>query len=1205
MSNWTDEQLDAIEARNTGIIVSAAAGSGKTSVLVERLIRILSDTENRTPADRLVVVTFTNDAAAQMKRRLYDALSERIAADPDDMWLRSQQSLLQAAKISTIHSFCFDLIRENIRSLGVSSGFRILDDTEEHLLIRKAVDNAFEILYEEQPDMTEAAADFFSESERSDKALEEMVITLYKFLVSMPFYEDWLKKQTALYSAGFNSGTDPLAAVFLEHIRGEYVRFRKKAAYANDLSIKELGGPVPSMENDMRQFDELIAKIDDTSKSWDERLPKYDFVFDNFDAPKVPKEERGTKEQKSPKEKIRKIIHDIRGDKKSGGYVKDYEKIKKSIYTEAEIIDDYKKHAEILGYLTKIIEIFINELDILKAEKNALSFSDAEQLAIKLLAEKDPNGQIVKTPLAKELEDYYSVIMIDEFQDANNAQDLIFKMLSRDGTAERGGTDLFTVGDVKQSIYRFRQANPGLFLDALEKSESYVRDGFSGTNAAILLNKNFRSSSDVVDFVNFCFRLLMSSDVGDVDYDASQELVQGLEYPDGDRSTEFIIVPAEQSGTDGTADDELDESVAACEARAAAEKISSMLGVRTVLDKGGERPCQLKDFCILMRDKKNFDTFVSELAAFGIPAHAEEPDGYLLSREISVLTSMLAVIDNPMQDIKLASVLMSPMFMLTAEDMAQLACAKKEKERYFTVIKSVLDGDTGISEKSALYVKLDRFMQTFNKLRYCAASQTPERLIRTIYDSTDFLSAVQVFKDGSRKRANLRYLLSLADSYEKNSGGGLSGFVRYIDNIIRRGKDLKQASAALGSEDTVSIMTMHGSKGLEYPFVFICGTSVGFNYMDLKKRVQADHECGIGFKIQDRKNLRLYDSFPQDAIKEINRSNLKSEEMRLLYVALTRAREQLFITVPENKKIKKRMAALRAEAGFGEKIDASAANSMLDWLAMAMMRHPAGDWFRDDETLDEQCDVRVRVEEYVPAERDDTAAEEEALTEPDETSVSRLKEMFSFVHDDILTKRSAKITVTEIAKSEDEDKIYLRRLKFDDSKGGLTAAERGTAMHTFMQYADYSAAETDPDAEADRLADNGLLTPEERDSLDIDQLNVFFGSDLYSQIKSSGMVRREQKFLIKKSDAALDDSRIMEYNDNSMIQGIADCLFEKNGGLVLVDYKTDNISKEETFIAKYDLQLKLYSAALGRIFGKKVTEAYLYSFKLGKAIQVL
>ncbi|MBP1560526.1 MAG: helicase-exonuclease AddAB subunit AddA [Oscillospiraceae bacterium] len=1189
-SNWTKEQLDAITARGTGVIVSAAAGSGKTSVLVERLLGILSDSENKIPADRLVVVTFTNDAAEQMKQRLSAALSEKIEREPDNLWLCRQQALLRTAKISTIHSFCFDLIRENIQSLDVSAGFRILDDTEEKILMRRAMEDTFEQFYGEQPESTEQLCDFFSGSRRGDTELEETALSIYEFLISIPYYGDWIESKIAYYGAEFSPENAPLAAAYLARLSAVYERLLSQAEYAQGLYIRLCGKSSDAIEAEADRIRLMIKNLSCSGYDWDTRVVQ----------PEPPKTRisfpRGmTDEEKSVSEKIKKV----REKYKDG-----LDKTAASIFKFEEICADYKKHAEILSGIYDIIRCFSDRLSKLKAEKNALGFSDAEQLAIRLLTVKDESGEIRRTRLAAELSEYYSVIMIDEFQDANNNQDLIFKMLSKGGTAEKGGTNLFTVGDVKQSIYRFRLANPKLFLDALDKSEQYTGTDFSGTNAAILLNRNFRSSGDVIGFVNFVFENLMSRTAGEVDYTESEKLVQGLSYPSGDRTTEILVVPSADA-------QESDEGIFNEEARAAAMKIKSMLGVKTVYDRGAERPCEPRDFCILLRSNKQAETYVDELAAVGIRACAEEPEGYLESREISVLTNLLAVIDNPMQNIPLVSVLMSPMFMLTAEDTAQLAVAAKEQgeDKLFKAVKLILDGGTDIAPDTALYTKLERFMQMFEKLRYCAASQRLERFIRTIYDSTDFLSAVQVYEDGSRKRANLRLLLDVAESYEKNSGGGLSGFVRYIDMIIRRNGDFRRASVTSANDNAVAVKTIHKSKGLEYPFVFLCGTSKRFNEEDLKRRMQINSEYGVGFRIQEREKLKLYNSFPQDVIKEINRAEAKSEEMRLLYVALTRAREQLFITIPDSEKTRRVIDSVRSDimASGGITPDiAAGAGSMLEWIAMAMLVHPDGEWFRDGEFLPvKESGAKVRVVKAAVSQAEEATAEDTESALPDEDKVRRLKEVFGFDYDDELTKKSAKITVTEISKSGDDEKLYLRRPDFVTERGALTAAEKGTAMHTFMQYADYAAAEADPRAEAERLAEYGLISPEERDSLDIPKLEEFFRSDLYMRIRKSDDVRREQKFLIKKSHAALDDERLMEYNDNSMLQGIADCMFDEDSELVLVDYKTDRNVSEKVLAARYDLQLKLYAAALGRIFGKRVKEAYLYSFSLGKAIKVI
>ncbi len=1186
--SWTNEQLNAINARNTGIIVSAAAGSGKTSVLVERLIGILSDTENKTPADRLIVVTFTNDAAAQMKQRLSDALSEKIAREPDNLWLCRQQALLQTAKISTIHSFCFDLIRENIRSLDVSAGFRILDDTEEKMLKRRAVENTFELFYSKHPETINRLADFFSGNDRGDTELEEAVLKIYDFLMSIPYYDDWLREKTAFWKKGFCPDTDPFAEIYLKKLENSYRRVLHKAEHIGERYFNVFGEVSKCIEWETEQLRKAIANITSEEYEWDSRVkfPEPDSKKPNFTSPR-----KKDAEQAAMFEDM-KFIHDTYKD-----YAKNFQK---SVFTFDEICSDYAVHAAVTEDLHSMITSFAQELAKLKTEKNALGFSDAEQLTIKLLTEKGEEGEIRRTPLAKELSDYYSMIMIDEFQDANNNQDLIFKILSKGGTAEKGGTNLFVVGDVKQSIYRFRLANPKLFIDALEKSEEYTEDDFGGTNAAIFLNRNFRSSEQVISFVNYIFSTLMSRTTGEVDYTESEALVKGLDYPKGDRTTEFITIPSDS-------DDE--EGICLDEPYAVAQKISSILGAKKVYDKGTLRPCEPRDFCILLRGKAAADSFVEALAERNIRAHAEEPEGYLESREISVLINLLAVIDNPMQNIPLVSVLMSPMFMLTAEEMAELAVMKdREEDKYFRVVKRVLEGETEIGTNSVLYAKLKRFMEIFEKLRYCAASQRLERFIRTIYDSTDFLSAVQVFRDGNQKRANLRLLLDIAESYENNSGGGITGFVRYIDMLVKKNGKMHHASTVSASDNAVSVKTIHKSKGLEYPFVFLCGTSKKFNESDVNSRMISSSDYGISFKIQNREQLKSYKSFPLYVMSRIERENLASEEMRLMYVALTRAREQLFITIPDNEKIRKKIYAISSEIIISRGLTTdmiAAADSMLYWIAAAMLIHPDGEWFRDGALvpmLKSAPEVR-----FTAAEPDKREEEQKAVVTAfaDKDKVERLRKIFEYRYEGELIDKSAKITVTEIAKSSDEDKLYLRRPDFVSEQGELTAAEKGTAMHTFMQYADYAAAEVNPSSEADRLVEMGLLAKEESASLNLEQIKCFFDSELYRRMKKSDNVRREQKFLIKKSDAALDDERLMGYNNSSMLQGIADCMFEETDGIVIIDYKTDRVDSEGVLIKRYDLQLKLYSAALSRIFGKPVKEAYLYSFALGRAVRVV
>lgn len=1201
MNKWTSEQEKAINADGMGIIVSAAAGSGKTSVLVERLVRILSDTENKTPADRLVVVTFTNDAALQMKQRLYSKLSERLAEDPGNTWLCSQQSLLQTAKISTIHSFCFDMIRENVQSLDISAGFRILDDAEGSVLMRNAAANTFEKFYAERSDKMEMLCDFFSSSARGDAELEETLLSVYKFLVSLPFYNDKMKEWEDFYASGFSEKTDPFSKIYEEYVcdfyKGMYVKFSKLDKDHQEI----MGNASEAISGDLSIISEMIDNVRNNSE-WNSKFLR---ITANFPQMERVKKDELTEEQKDARSRLMKKRNDFKAK------IKEFNS---KLFTIEEINDDYKKHAEILKALFEMVRCFDEELRRLKNEKNALSFSDAEQLAIALLAEKDSEGNILKTKLAEELSEYYSVVMIDEFQDANDNQDLIFKMLSKNGTAERGGTNLFTVGDIKQSIYRFRLANPQLFKNALNIAEVYNKDGGYAPNVKILLNKNFRSSKEVIGFVNFVFKNLMSVSVGDVDYTSDEELVYGADHDGSERDTEIIIVPDNSAaGKDPDGDDTSDAAqqendeeniFAESEAHAAAIKIHSMLGVKKVYENKTLRPCEPRDFCILVRSNKKSEVYVKALAEMGIKAHAEEPKGYLRSREISALMSMLSVVDDPMQNIPLTAVLMSPMFMLSADDMAVVSLVKKDEKKFFNKIRAIMEQDTDDTEiPDGLFAKLERFMKTFEKLRYCAASQKLDRFIRTIYDSTDLLSTVQTYKDGNVKKANLRLLLDIAESYEKNSGGGISGFVRYTDNMIRRGADMNMASSVSAGDNAVSVKTIHKSKGLEYPFVFLCGTSTEFNTKDQEKRIQINSEYGIGLKIQDRDKLRLYNSFPRLAISSVNRKNSVSEEMRLLYVALTRAKEQLFITVPDNEKIRKKISSAKENIEMLTPAEAAGkAGSMLEWIAEAMFIADK-DWFGDKK--ERVTDIGGAKVKTIVQDMKDPAVKAEAKVsaKPDTDKVNALKKLFAFSYEGEGTVQPAKMTVTEIAKGDAEEEFVLRRPEFAE-ENGLTAAERGTALHTFMQYADYAAAENDIYKEAERLSEIGIMSAEEVKSLNKRQISGFFRSELYQRMKRSDIIRREQKFLVKKSDISLDGERFKEYNNDSMIQGTADCFFEENGRIILVDHKTDRVDSPEELTERYSLQIKLYAAALSKIYGKEVREAYLYSFALGETVPV-
>lgn len=1185
-SNWTPEQLSAIEARGTSLIVSAAAGSGKTSVLVERLLRQLADTENKIPADRLVVVTFTNDAAAQMKLRLNEALSRLIESENTrNDWLLRQQAALQTAKISTIHSFCFDLIRENVQSLELSAGFRIMDDTEEKIVVAKATATVMEEFYTNSKQIMTELVDFFCT--KGDKRVEEILLSIYSFLLSIPFFDRWMQTQRERFRDQSESGE--WLCLYKNYMRDKLLNLRQDALIAQGMA-DEAGAwdacNLIGVEADM--FLKLSKALEKCELSWNERTATLVPTFDRIKFPKVAK---GSLEEASF-EQVKKIRNKYKEQSKK--------LLGEALFTSEEITADNARQMDVFDGLFAMVKAVFAEVWRVKLEKNAIGFSDAERLAIELLAEND-SGKITKTALAKELSDYYKVIMIDEFQDANNAQDLIFRLISN-------GENLFIVGDVKQSIYRFRLADPTIFIRAIKSAER-LTDDYDGKNAAVLLGKNFRSSSEVVGFVNFVFGQLMSERVGDCNYTAEEELVQGAAFSDDNRTTELLLIPAktEQATTDENEQEDEGESVN-LEARAVATRINEMLkNGTTVYDGGHSRACQKRDFCILLRNRSTSKLFVKELERYGLKAHTDEVEGYLKSREISVLINLLRVIDNPLLDIALVSVLMSPMFLFSADEVAMIRLAKRGSG-FFSALCTVAENADGNTDNIAK--KAENFLEILEKLRLCASSFSLQKLIRSIYDDTDFLSVVQVYKDGEQKRANLRLLLEYARGYEQNLGGGLSGFLRYINAISEQGGDLRRAGMTSAADDVVSVKTIHKSKGLEFPFVFLCRTAAKFNRRDLSAPLQQSNELGIGFMIQEKAALKRYPSLAYIAIREKNRADAVSEELRLLYVALTRAKERLFITIDVNESLSERLFSLASNinisGGLTENL-AGAANSMQDWLLMALLRH------KDSAPLRELCNVETDIIStdfalsYVDfsaqnAEQMMTVSEERASV--DLEKLGNLRAEMAFSYDTKLAEMPAKLTVSEIAKwGEHEISLDVPKFITDGSKA-LTGAQRGVATHTFMQYANFQNAATDGGVprERDRLVERGYLTQVQGSAVAVEKLEKFFRCELYSRISKAQNVWRERKFMARIADLEPSEDLTEYAGTDGMLQGIADCIFEEADGLVLVDYKTDYAKDDDVLRGLYTTQLQLYRRAIDALYEKKIKAVYLYSFHLGREI---
>ena len=865
---WTEQQSEAITTRDCGLIVSAAAGSGKTSVLVERLLRILEDEtpEHRVPADRMIVVTFTNDAAAEMRSRLYQALDDQLQKQPENQWLYQQQVRLQNAHICTISSFCFDLIRDNLTEQGITAGFRILNETEAKLIASKAADTVLNRWHAERQEEMQLLWNCFCE--KNDKPLEELLLELHSFLGSVPFREQWTKQVLEELNQPLSDSAYHRAFLAQLERRAETaVRLANEAADLAAVVYDSVpdNNVLPWVETDVRCLEKVLQMLRQQEPDAEKIL--------------APIQEKNQNRGNFPRKK--KAMTDLEAFERVKKLREQYTALEKEIAAFLEAVYPYEagdlvQHAQLMPLLLELEEQLTAEIWQQKVQQNALAFDDAERMALELLAELSPEGTIQPSALAKELQAYYQLIMIDEYQDSNNKQDDIFKLLSRNciepetGTL-RYGDNVFLVGDVKQSIYRFRLANPQNFVHAISSA---------GTETSvcrhIVLNRNFRSVPAVLDFVNFVCGSLMSDTCGDVAYTDAEALYPGTDITE--------ILPEEQQKVTVavlTPEDDADTDV---QIAYVIGKIQEMIvaGVPVAQKDHTTRPCQYRDFCILLRTNPMCTSFAHALEQAGIPVQSPDETGYLKAREVGLLLDMLRVLDNPTLDTSLAAIMLSPMFWFTPEDLMRIRMLGKKTSLYSAVCMAigVTESAEPVQLDDVLVQKCRQLYDTLQKLRQSSGMMTLEALIRRIYDTTDFLSVMQLTKDGDRKRANLHLLLQYAKQYEENTDAahnGVSGFLRYIDWLLDSGNDFQQTSLTAGVENAVAVKTMHRSKGLEYPFVFLGKLESPFSTEDSRKNAVFSEKGLVGFCIKNPENYTRAKTMPFAVLEQENRNASRSE----------------------------------------------------------------------------------------------------------------------------------------------------------------------------------------------------------------------------------------------------------------------------------------------------------------------------------------
>ncbi len=1176
--NFTPEQQTAIDLTDRDILVSAAAGSGKTAVLTERVIKKLTG-NNPVMANTLVIVTYTVAAAAELRERIHSSLLSLIEKNPTNKLLSSQLLLLEKARISTIHSLCSGLIRENFYDLNLelNVGFRMMDENELSILKKQVIEDYFEERYNEKNSAFLELVEFFCYAE--DTPLVNLVTKLYDYILS--FSQPFLWLDTALdklsgiecikdycyYNVLKSTINEKLAIAISLYRQGialmgddEKLVKAYKSAFLSDIVVIEQARD-RIMSDDYNGFSKLLQSF----------VPARLGGVRGFEDKELQESIKTCRE--NAKSVIKKVVSDF-------------------CFDEAEFVEQVSVLHRHTSVLFGIVKDIYNEIARVKLAKNALDYSDLEHFTLKLLSVEDDNGQLQKSNVATSLSEGISEIMVDECQDINDVQNTIFTMLSR-------GDNLFMVGDVKQSIYRFRKAMPQLFIDKRNRqpvySPSHQSNEADPTAVTILLKNNFRSRDSVTDSVNALFRQIMCSEVGEVIYNDDECLIPAAHFPEYKESVSELHIVSQQYIGEDESDEQSDTSRISVDAAYIAELIDGMVRSEyKVTDKrtGKLRPCSYKDFAILLRSTKGkSESYIKALGSRGIDGFCSTSSGYFNTNEVSLILSLLRVIDNPLRDFHLLAVLLSPIFSFSPDEVASLRLVDRGATLYGNLKALAFMGDEKASYTLSL---IDRFRQEIS-------ISSVDQLIESIYTTTDILAIMEATNYGSQKGVNLRLLLDysrafLSMSDSSFSGGGLVGFLRYIDRCIDEGKDFDGANTVSESADVVQIVTIHSTKGLEYPICILADCAKKFNFMDLNERYQLNSEYGFCMNYKDEEYNKEVKPVHLNLIKEKARLETISEEQRLLYVAMTRAREKLImvVTCKDGEALCDNWEG-RIKGEDKKRLSLSilsSATSFADWIIPAYLRDPST--------------VNIIHANPKAVTEDELNLTKSYTSLPDPETISLLKHRLGYEYPYLpITDVVAKVTVTTLAKSKSNSLIEFSDMPEFMREQTATPAQKGTALHAFMQYADLFSDDFTLQGEFTRLVEQRFITPHDLELIDCDKVTMFLQSDIYKRMRSSKRLMREYSFIYEINPYEVASTLPSGYEDEMVVtQGIADCVFFEESGIVILDYKTDKTHDEKLLIERYYNQMRYYKDALEKIFSLPVKECILYSLEMGKAINV-
>ena len=1227
---WTKEQEQAIYEKNTNILVAAAAGSGKTAVLVERIInKIINENID---IDKLLVVTFTNAAASEMRERVLNAIYEKLENDSENQNLQRQITLLNKASICTIDSFCLDVVRNHFYKLdNVSPNFRIGDTTEIELLKQEIIEEIFEKKYEEEDKDFNTLINTYT-SYRDDTPLNEIILKIYNYIQSNPFPEKWLNEKIEMFNL---EGKKEEYSDFSNTVWGEELLKEVEEELIDDITALQDIEDSLSFDPELNKFWQTIRSDIDMLQTLKNNLDNWDRAYEiskniNFVTWPRKKIESSIKEEAKiirddVKKKLNKVINKI--------LICDSDEAKQDIQDMYNILDKLKY----------VILEFQEEFSKRKRERNIVDFNDIEHLALKILLKETEEGKIEPTDVAKKYKEKYIEIAIDEYQDSNLVQEYILNAVSK-------GDNIFMVGDVKQSIYKFRQAMPELFLDKY-KNYKKIEDKKQEDNLKIKLFKNFRSRENVLKFTNLIFQDIMSNLLGDIEYNQEEYLNLGAQYPEEKQNlnTEINIIDLKENEEEqsNVSTEDLNENVEneeqqeriediELEARFVANKIREIVQNKYQIwdaKKDTYRDIKYKDIVVLLRSTSNIaPIFEQEIIRLDMPVFSDSSQEYLDSIEIQTIMSLLKIIDNPMQDIPLVTVLRSNIGKFTDDELVEIRLSDKYENYYTCMKKAKLDVNPKLKDK------IQRYFESIEEWRKEQEYLSLDELIWKIYIDTGYYNYVGLMPNGALRQANLKMLFQRAKQYESSNFKGLYNFINFIEKLRLSSGDLGAAKLIGENDDVIRIMSIHKSKGLEFPVVFLSSTGKQFNLMDLNQNILLHQEMGIGVKYINYERQVQYDTLTKTAMRNKILVETLSEEMRILYVALTRAKEKLFITglskdyEKEAENIEKQICRYPKYLDKINPILVKKYKRYLDWIMLV--------YNYEKETAKNFVNFNIYKKKELLNSFENIKKEEIDAKEflekqdVDNDKIKKIEEILNWSYDyELSTTIPTKTSVTKIKQMQNEENIEttldnylidvekdeknkekvqensLPKPKFlrkeDDDK--ITSAQKGTLVHLCLQKLNEKQEYTLQEIKdlINELELKQIITNKESRSISTYKILAFTKSTIWKELRKAKVVEKEKPFYINIPAKEIYNQEIEE---DILVQGIIDLYYiNENDELVLVDYKTDYVEKgkEEELLNKYRKQLDLYKRALESALNRKVDKVYIYSVYLEKEIEYI